>query len=201
MKTVFENYTIEILSDSTYTPNSTDNINSYDLIYPENLGLFSRNISSTKTVINIYEELNLIKSAIICEPHGVTIESESSYVILDSVIYIIARDFVYSINIPDLSLNWSKEVDSVCCLAIYKLERDLLVHGELDIVRINKDGEIKWRFSGRENWINLSGKQEVTIEEHQIRLIDFDSNEYLVDFDGNEIKVGKKWWKFYNNRL
>ncbi len=196
MEIAYENFKIELFNDSTFTPNSTDNLNSYDHEYPERSDLSSRNISSTKTAIKVYDKLILLKSAIICEPGGITIESETSYVIKDFVIYLIARDLVYSLNIPDLSLNWAKECDSLSCHAIYKLENDFLVHGELDILRIDKEGEIKWRFGGRQNWINPSGKPEVTIEGNQIRLIDFDSTEYIIDFDGNQKKIRKKWWKY-----
>jgi hypothetical protein len=195
METVLGKYKIEIVNDSTFTPNSTDNINSYDIVYSESMSLSSRNMSYTQTAIKTYENSNPVKTAIICEPGGVTIDSETSFVIDDSVLYIIAKDMVYSLNIPDLSLNWSKAIDSLCCLAIHRLESDFLVHGELDIIRIGRDGQIKWRFGGRENWINPSGKPEVTIKTNHIELIDFDSYKYIIDFNGKEKKIRKKWWK------
>ena len=191
----YKAYKIEIIEDSIYTAHSTDNKYSYDYEYPLSTESFARSISCTKTVIKIYKESKLLKSAIICEPYGKTIESESTFVTDNDKIYICAKDMIYSLNILDLSLNWRKRVDYSDCIAIYKLENDFLVHGELDIVRIDREGNIMWRFGSRESWINTSGKLEVTIEENQIRLFDFDSTEYLIDFEGNEKKADKKWWK------
>ncbi|MBS2213851.1 hypothetical protein KEM09_20755 [Carboxylicivirga mesophila] len=196
MKTVSGIYSIEISDDSTYTPNSTDNINSYDLQYSYGGGWLHGNMSYTRTAVRVFDDSCQIRSAIICE-RGATIESYSSYVIKDSVLYIIAGTMVYALKIPELSIKWVYEYDTVCCLAIYNLEKDLLIHGELDIIRIDTEGRLKWRFGGRESWLNPGVQTEVTIENNQIKLIDFDSNEYVIDFDGNLKQDRKRRWKLF----
>ena len=41
---------------------------------------------------------------------------------------------------------------------------------------ITKNGDILWRFSGRDIWVNLEGKNPFSIESDKIRLTDFGPN-------------------------
>lgn len=109
-------------------------------------------------------------------------------------------------QIPFLELIWNKEFDSFANFSIYKLEEDIIIHGELEIFRITKEGTIIWSFGGRDIWVNTEGQPEITIENNTIRLFDFESNEYVLDFDGNQIEdnpriisreIKKKWWEMF----
>src|SRR5690606_15734362 len=126
-----------------------------------------------------------VASAIICEKGVSTGLSESSFIIEESVLYICAGNKLYYLNIPDLALKWSGQVDYVTNFSVQKLEDDLLVHGELEIIRITKLGEIKWRFGGHDIWVNNSGFPEITILYDRIKLVDYQSNFYSIGFDGN----------------
>jgi len=94
-----------------------------------------------------------------------------------------------SIQISTLDVNWNIKPDSAEIFEFYNLENDILLRGELQIHRIGLNGKIKWSYGGRDIWVNIEGKPEVTILEKEIRLIDFSHNEYTIDFDGNTIKV------------
>ncbi len=86
------------------------------------------------------------------------------------------------------------------------VEEDFIIYGELEIFRITKNGEIIWRFGGRDIWVSVDEKKPFNIESDKIRLFDFESNEYVIDFNGNQIednpriiqkKIKKKWWKIF----
>lgn len=196
MKSTYKGYTIEVFNDSNYWPHSVDNLNSYDFEYPLNSEPFSRECSFTTTGIIVRKDSELISSAIICEPNGITIDDKTNYLIENDRVYICARNLIYALNIYDLSISWRKEIDNVYCLGLFRLEEDILVHGELEIHRIDLDGNIKWRFSGSDILLNIEGKNELTINKDFINLIDFNGKDYKIDLDGKIIKK-KRWWKMY----
>ena len=106
-----------------------------------------------------------------------------------------------SLSLNQLSLNWNLRPDMAEIFEFYDFQNDYLLRGEVEIHRIDKRGQIKWSYGGRDIWVNMDGKPEVQIEDNAIRLLDFDSNEYLIDFDGNTIqdnpliKSKSKWWQ------
>ena len=89
-----------------------------------------------------------------------------------------------SLNLNKVELDWIIRPDFNEIFGFLDLENDLLLRGESQIHRIDKNGNIKWSFSGRDIWVNLEGKNELDIDENKIRLFDFESNEYLLNFNG-----------------
>lgn len=91
---------------------------------------------------------------------------------------------ILSLNLNEIEIDWILRPDIAELFEFYDLENDILLRGEHQIFRIDKNGNIKWEYGGRDIWVNLEGKSEVNIEENKIRLFDFESNEYLLNFDG-----------------
>ncbi|NJM79264.1 MAG: hypothetical protein HC854_05890 [Flavobacterium sp.] len=91
---------------------------------------------------------------------------------------------ILSLNLNEIEIDWILRPDISELFEFYDLEDDILLRGEHRIFRITKNGNTKWEFGGRDIWVNLEGKSEVNIEENEIRLFDFESNEYLLNFDG-----------------
>jgi len=110
-------------------------------------------------------------------------EHQSILIINDNLILSIGFTFI-SIDLQTLNVNWKIRPDFAEIFEFYELENDLLLRGELGIHRIDLNGNVKWTFSGRDIWVNIDGKKELKIENKGIRLLDFESNEYLIDFDG-----------------
>jgi len=147
-----------------------------------------------------------ISNIIIYESNSASGIYEDTYAIADDVVIIISGNEIYCLEIPSLILIWHKEFDRAVNFAIYKLEEDFIIYGEIGIFRITKDGEIVWSFWGRDIWVNLEGKNPFSIENDKIRLFDFESNEYVLDFNGNliednprtiQIQNKKKWWQIF----
>ncbi|OUR91198.1 hypothetical protein A9Q87_10970 [Flavobacteriales bacterium 34_180_T64] len=132
-------------------------------------------------------------------------KGNSQSVKIDDNNLIISLGFNFiSLNLNQLTLNWNLKPDMAEVFEFYDFQNDYLLRGEVEIHRIDKKGQIKWSYGGRDIWVNMEGKPEVQIEENTIRLLDFDSNEYLIDFDGNTlednpikktIKPKRKWWQ------
>lgn len=95
---------------------------------------------------------------------------------------------ILSLNLKKLEIDWILRPDISELFEFYDLEEDILLRGEFRIFRIEKNGNIKWEFGGRDIWVNLEEKKEVSIIENTIRLFDFESNEYLLNFDGELVE-------------
>ena len=86
-----------------------------------------------------------------------------------------------SFNVESQEIIWNIKPDLVAIFEFYDLEDDYLLRGELEMFRIDNNGNIKWKYAGKDIWVNNEGKKEVQIEENKIRLIDFEGKEYVKD--------------------
>lgn len=71
------------------------------------------------------------------------------------------------------------------CFEIFYLEKDYLVHGELDITRLDKNGKIIWQNSGKDIFTTLEGKDDFCLTETEIIAKDWNYEKYIFDYDGN----------------
>ena len=177
---------------------------------------------SSNLGIRVFKDGSEINSGLIIGINGGTWlskeieEDEGQSVKLRNGNLILSLGFnLVSIQIPTLKINWNIIPDPAEIFEFYNLENDILLRGELQIHRIDFNGEIKWSYSGADIWVNIEGKPEVTILEDKIKLIDFNHDEYVIDFNGISIlnKPSKRineqrkiaipknnnssWWKFW----
>jgi hypothetical protein len=206
MKRQYKNFEIEVLDEANYILNSVENLRQYNKVYSYVNDYEDQFLPTSKHAISIKEFGKEISNAIICDVGGGTGIYENAFIFDNDKIWIHICNKIYCLEIPSLDLIWNKEFDIFTNLSIYQHENDILIHGELEIFRITKEGEIIWSFGGRDIWINTQGKTEFSIEDNVIRLFDFESNEYVIDFDGNQIEdnpkvtpkeIKKKWWQLF----
>lgn len=181
----YQQYKVLIYTDHQYTVESADNLRIYKRVYVDDSCDRYSNVSNVAILVKHGQDE--VASAILCDTGVFTELSESSFIIEESVLYICAGSKLYYLNIPDLTLKWTGQVDYVTNFSVQKLEDDLLVHGELEITRITKLGEIKWRFGGHDIWVNNNGFPVITLLYDRIKLVDYQSNFYSMGFDGNTI--------------
>lgn len=179
----YKNFVIEFWEDNTYSRNSTDDLDKYEYVYCNNID----NECTHNIAIKIKDNEHLIGKAIVCVPGPFAGIHNDSIYIEHSMLWILAGKWMYCLQVPTFRLIWFKELDCVANFSLYRLEDDFLVHGELEVIRITTKGFIKWRFGGRDIWVNLLGRKEVTIGQNMIHLVDFENNEYTIDFEGKEI--------------
>lgn len=202
MKLNYKNFEIEVFDGPNYILNSVDNLRPYEKVYFLNLN----QEDTTKHTIIIKESGNEISNAKIYGVGKFSGIFDNSFILEDDKLWILSQYKVYCLNIPYLELLWQKEFDLHANISIYKLEEDILIHGELEIFRITKEGNIIWSFGGRDIWVNIEGKMELSFENNTIQLFDFVSNEYILDFNENQIEdnpriiskeIKSKWWKIF----
>lgn len=69
-------------------------------------------------------------------------------------------------------------------LALYPWGEDFLVHGELEVLRLDRRLRVLWSFSGRDIFVTRGGGKAFEMEQGRIRLRDWEGNRYELDPDG-----------------
>lgn len=187
MKVGFNNYTVDIVEDLNYTLNSIDNVVSYDIEYFDGKTNTDRVYPTSKVGIRVTQDGDKLASAIICETGGQTTIHDNSFVFTNDSLLICCSDKIYSLSIPGLQLNWKKRFDPATCFAIYSFMDDYIIHGELQITRIDGDGDEKWTFGARDIFVTPDGRDSIELMTDKIRLKDWGGHEYLLNEDGKEI--------------
>lgn len=188
MRVNFQNYTVDIIADSNYTLNSTDNIDFYDLEYFDEPTNTDRVYPTSKIGVRITRGTEKLASAIICEFGVHTTIHDKTFVFTNDSILICCSDKIYSLSLPGLQLNWKKRFDPATCFAIHNFKGDFIIHGELQITRIDKDGNERWNFGARDIFVTPDGKNAFEIQSDKIKLVDWEGYEYLLNEDGQEIQ-------------
>ncbi len=160
-------------SDSFYS-NHSENI---DINYP------------TKVKISLFSfDRKLIKSINI---FGIFFDSNTyilleKYLILENSIIISFDGILLSFDKGNFMLNWQKK--SFTDIISFKLyENDLIIYDELEVARIDINGNDKWSFSGMDHFISYQGTENFIFCDEYIKMIDSNEVEYRISYDGEDI--------------
>ncbi len=180
----FDHCKIELSNESNYAPNSTDNVVAFEKTFGvEEGGIYH----STKHGIKIYKNGKLLGSVLVCAVGGATGIHETSAVTIKNNILICCADSIFSLSLPDLSLNWMKKVDDATCFQIFNTENGIFVHGELKASKIDEAGNIIWSAGFADILVTPDGKKEFIFHDNFIEIEDWNRTKYKLDFDGNFI--------------
>ena len=179
MKIEVNEFKIELLNDAMYTPDSADNKYQYDEVFG------SKDCISSKHGIILSHNEEIRRSIIILETGGATGIHDTCYVVIDNYLYLCVGNRVYKIQIPELCILWSVQVDMATAFQIIRMHDDLIVHGELNISRLNQNGKIIWTESGSDIFVTESGKNDFKIENDRILAESWDGRKYTFNYDGS----------------
>ncbi|GAA4848908.1 hypothetical protein [Algivirga pacifica] len=186
MKVTYKEYLIEVLNEYDYSVHSTDNINSYQLEYSKGAIVQERIHPISKHGIRV-KDLALeheLSSAILCEFKGATSVHKKSFYIDHDKIWICVCNAIYCLGIPNLKLIWYGQYDPATNISLLPFMDDFIIHGELEIIRINRDGEIQWKFDAPDIFITESGTENFRIHEKTIEVEDWQNTAYTIDENG-----------------
>ncbi|WP_010516057.1 hypothetical protein [Leptospira licerasiae] len=164
---------IKIISDSTFGIGSVDNLHSYDRIIDVN-----HDIASTK--FGIFTT----NCSVLLANSGVSGLHENCYLVKNDFLYLCLGDSVFSLAIPSLELQWRSQVDGISCFGIYEISDGFIIHGELEITRINIAGNIIWQHSGSDIFTTSDGIDVFKIENNIIYAKSWDDRLYRFTLDG-----------------
>ena len=173
-------YKVELRTDKTYSPDSSDNLTRYSKIHLVN----SESEFSTIIELKVFENDAFINSAIIGSTEGTTGIHKNSQIIETDRILVCCSDTIFCLSIPDLDVIWKTQVDQATCFQIYKHSDSYIVHGELEISRIGSNGQIIWQKSGADIFTTPEGTNDFEITEGYIKATDWGNRTYKFDFEG-----------------
>lgn len=176
----FKNLAIEVFNDLTYSSQGADNKFAYPKQYFSDSG---QEFPTSRHGIKIADDQEAT-SCIIIGAGGATGVSKNSALVDDDKLLICCGDTLFCLSLPTLDLLWKTKADTVTCFQVFKLNNDYLVHGELDISRVDREGKIKWQFGGVDIFVNTEGKDEILLNSDHIILTDFSGADYKIDFEG-----------------
>lgn len=173
---------IKIAIDETFTVESTDNM-PYDLV----LNPYQKRHDDLYKVftIEIDRFYKIMRIALV----GDFYSYDTDCALLDGeILTVLQNDTVSQIRIIDGTLIFTKKFDCFGCnYGIYKVKQGYIVYGEIEILMLDFDFNIRWKFSGRDIFVSVTGKNAFELCENSIKLYDFEDNYYEIDFNGNRI--------------
>src|SRR4051794_33603776 len=115
--------------------------------------------------IRVLKQTELLKSAIIGSIGGGTGIHKNSVLYEDARVLICCSDSIFCLSVPELVLLWRTQADPATCFEIYKYQDSYIVHGELEISRLDKDGKIIWQNSGADIFITITGEHSFELKD------------------------------------
>lgn len=183
-----DNFEIEIIDEQDYTVNSVDNRFQYDIVHRHSEDDMYAPISIYG--IKIYKD-GLYKTAIVMASGGATEISPDSAIIDGQCLLLVCCDKVFNLQLPDLTLNWIVVADPATCFAIYQYKDSYIIHGELEITRLDRSGKIIWQVGGRDTFVNIDHiGSTFKMHNEYIELMDWQGFLYKLFYNGAIIDNG-----------
>ena len=189
--TIFQNdkYFVEITLDETYTIDSADN-KRYDYVLNP----------SNKRRGDMYKVLHLsikgVQNVDIALIGDYYTYPEDCAILEDDILTVLQNDYITQIDLKSVQTIAGYELNVFgTTFSIYRMSDGYLIYGEIEIIKLDNEFNVAWKFSGRDIFVSITGKNAFELTDHSIKLYDFEDNFYEIDFDGkliNEELKGKQ---------
>ena len=142
-----------------------------------------------QVAVYLYQSEEKIISALL-EGEGCACGIGKENVLLDGDRLLVACGYeVFCVLLPTLELLWHTQVDMAACFEIAPYQDDYITHGEVEISRLNRQGEILWQFSGKDIFVSpIERTPSFTLTPKGIELVDFNYESYFIDYDGKLLR-------------
>ena len=180
MKIDIGKYRIDLIDESNYSSNSTDNIFQYNQQFINE----KEYKPTTQIGIKLYDGEHIVSNAIIKSTGGASGIHHTSQIVSNDRLTICCSESVFNLSIPRLTLEWITKADDATCFQIFKCEEDFIIHGELNITRISKNGEILWQNNGTDIFTTEEGNEDFKIQNKIIQVKDWNYKLYKFSLDG-----------------
>jgi hypothetical protein len=178
-----EEYEVEIAPDPAYSLGSIDNTHSYAKEYVfgnpgEYRGQYSIGVNTKGGTRN---------SCIVIDDYafGETI-NDGSATIVQSKLFVAMGNSICCFTLPSLEIDWRTKVDIATCFRVYYSVGNncLISHGEVEIVRLNLEGDIVWKASGADIFT-----EGFSLFSDRIEVIDYYHAKYRIDIVTGQIDM------------
>ena len=163
---------VELVDEPMYTFGSMDNARTYQ---------FSKNLAAEGLPTSIHGVLlNNEPIAVFGESGGCSAIHSHSAIFVNGHIFLAVGNSVACMRLSPFEFKWAKQVDSATCFGIYyqPQHQALISHGELEITRLSRDGDIQWSASGADIF-----SEGVSLLADFLEATDFNGNVYHFDYE------------------
>ena len=182
-ETIFQNDKnyVEITLDETYTIDSTDNKRYDYVLNPSNIRRG-----------DMYKVLHLSvkgdQNAEIALIGDYYTYPEDCAILEDDILTVLQNDYITQIDLKSVQIIAGYELDVFgTTFSIYRMSDGYLIYGEIEIIKLDNEFNVVWKFSGRDIFVSVTEKNAFELTDHSIKLYDFEDNFYEIDFDGKLI--------------
>ncbi|MBQ3692969.1 MAG: hypothetical protein II931_06615 [Clostridia bacterium] len=176
-----EKYSIDISMDDTYTLESADNPFSYKVVFnPDN---YRKNDFYKVMSVKVNDGINETNFAVIGD--GVFTYPYSCAVLNGDILTLLLNEYLMFIDISNFTMKEYRNIGFDCNFSIDPCKYGYLIYGELSILFLDFDFNVKWHFSGCDIFVSCSGKIPFAFDDQKIMLYDWCDNYYELDYDGN----------------
>jgi hypothetical protein len=177
-------YTITI---TDATAQDLNNVSEFDALY-----LGDKVQYTSLQAIGVYCNGLLISCVLLGATGGSTGVYDHTALIGNDCLVTCCCDTVFCLSLTGLQLLWKTKADSTTCFAIYQYQQDYIVHGELEISRLDQTGNLVWQNSGADIFVTPSGHSHLTLLEDTIVAIDLEFSKYVFNYDGRMLAYTKQ---------
>lgn len=175
-----------VLYFGPYSIALTDNpVDSFDRVYhaDENSGFRA----NSQHGIRVFREDQELSNALVCADGGPTGIHEGCALIDNDCLLLCCGDHVFYLSLPGLQLRWKTQADSATCFAVFRHKDTYIVHGELEISKMDRKGTLLWQISGRDIFVDHEGRNALELHADHILATDWSGLRLTLDYDGNII--------------
>ncbi|MBS7565757.1 hypothetical protein KHS38_15215 [Mucilaginibacter sp. Bleaf8] len=173
-------YTITV---NDATSHALNNLSGFDAVYLNDDGYKPTSMQA----IHLHSDGVPLKSILLGATGGGTGVYDNTALIDNDRLVTCCSDTVFCLSTTRLDLLWQTKVDMATCFAVYQYQQDYIVHGELEISRLDSRGNIVWQNSGADIFVTPHGDSNLILLEDGIVATDFKFSKYVFDYDGNAI--------------
>jgi len=177
----YKDLTIQVVDEPAYEFRSSTNNFNYQKYF---FGGGGQEYPTSKHGIKILQNDKILNSCIVIGSGGATGIHQNSALLDSDDLLLCCCDTVFCLSLPALDLKWKTQADQATCFQIFKQQNDYIIHGELQVTKLDKEGRIKWQFSGADIFVSADNEEEFKMESDGILLTDFAKTKYKLDFDG-----------------
>lgn len=170
---------IGLVDATSYDPGSADNVFVFKKFYPDAPSDDYRH--RCKHGIYVIDDDADLNSVCVSADGGHTGIHKNGYLLENDRLLLCCGDHIFCLRIPELDLVWAVEADTATCFEIFSFEDSYIVHGELEITRLDREGKIIWKFSGSDVFTTPSGRGDFTLEAGQIAAINWEGTRFRLD--------------------
>jgi hypothetical protein len=171
------------------TSKDLDNLSGYNALYLNDDGYKPNSMQA----IELHSDEVLLKSILLGATGGGTGVYDNTALIDNDRVVTCCTDTVFCLSVTGLDLLWSTKADIATCFAVYRYQQDYIVHGELEISRLDREGNIIWQVGGADAFVTLEGNSDIVLYEDRIIAMDFEYSKYVFDYDGHTISYTKAY--------